>query len=101
MIDLTWQLVGLVGLAAAIATLIRVKDTPPLVLVVDGKLSMAAVATLISTYIVSAVAAVVTAVIVAASEGVTIYTAGGLFVITTGAIGGMSTVRAALNYTNK
>jgi hypothetical protein len=97
MIELTWQLIGLVALAASIATMIRIKDTPPLVLVVDGRISLAAVATLVETYVASATAAVVTAMVLAETNDVTVYTLGGLAAITAAAIGGMSTVRAALN----
>lgn len=97
MIELTWQLVGMILLAAGIATLVRIKDTPALVLVVDGELQMAAVAELVQTYVVGAIAAVVAAWALAETEGVTIYTIGGLAAITGSAIGGMSAIRAALN----
>lgn len=101
MIELTWQLVGMIMLAASIATLIRAKDSPALVLVVDGKLSTAAVAVLVETWIAGAIAAVVAAMVVAETNDVSIYTIGGLTIITSAAIGGMASVRAALNSLGK
>lgn len=97
MIEITLNTALLVAFAALIATVIRVKDEPALVFVVDKKLDMNAVATAVGTYIASALAAIVTAWLIADQSGIFISSFAGFVIVSTGAIGGMATVRAALN----
>ena len=92
------QTVGLFLFAAILATYIRIKDSPKLVLVVGGKLDYNAVAVLGETFFVSIVAALLTAWAILAPEGVYITSVSGFATVTAAAIAGMSTVRAILNH---
>jgi hypothetical protein len=91
------QMVGLFLFAAILATYIRIKDSPKLVLVVNGKVDLNAIAVLGETFFVSAVAALLAAWVLA-QQGVYITSIGGFGVITGSAVAGMSTIRAILNH---
>jgi hypothetical protein len=91
------QTVGLFLFAAILATYIRIKDSPKLVLVVNGKVDYGALAVLGETFFVSAIAALLAAWVLA-GQGVYIDTVAGFATVTGSAIAGMSTVRAILNH---
>jgi hypothetical protein len=91
------QMVGLFLFAAILATYIRIKDSPSLVLIVGGKVDWNAVAVLGETFLVSVFAALLTAWGLA-TEGVYIDTVAGFGTVTLAAVAGMSTVRAILNH---
>lgn len=91
-------MVGLFLFASILATYIRIKDSPALVLIVNGKLNMSAVGTIGETFFVSVVAALLAAWLLASQSGVYITSIAGFATITGSAIAGMSTVRAILNH---
>jgi len=91
------QTVGLFLFAAILATYIRIKDSPKLVLIVSGKVNWDAVAVMGETLFVSAIAALLAAWALA-GQGVYIDSIAGFGTIVGSAIAGMSTVRAALNH---
>jgi len=91
------QMVGLFLFAAILATYIRIKDSPALVLIVSGKVDWKAVAVLGETFFVSVIAALLAAWALA-QEGVYITSIAGFGTIVGAAIAGMSTVRAVLNH---
>lgn len=96
------EMVGLFLFAAILATYIRIKDTPALVLIVKGadgvsKVDWNAVAVLGETFFVSVVAALLAAWALA-QEGVYINSIAGFGTIVAAAIAGMSTVRAVINH---
>jgi Trk-type K+ transport system membrane component len=97
MIVIDWQVIGLLILAGLIATYIRLKDTPAVVLWKDGKLQMAGVEVAVETFFVSVLAAFLTAWILAEQTGVLITSWGGFAAIAAAALGGMATIRAAIN----
>jgi len=99
MIVIDWQIAMLLLLAAGLATYIRLKDTPAVILFADGKIVMAGVAVAVETFFVALVAAMLTAWVLADQSGVYITELGGFAAISGAALGGMATVRAVLNLT--
>jgi len=91
------QMVGLFLFAAILATYIRIKDSPSLVVIAGGKVDWNAVAVLGETFLASVFAALLTAWGLA-EQGVYIDTVTGFGTITLAAVAGMSTVRAILNH---
>jgi hypothetical protein len=91
------QMVGLFLFAAILATYIRIKDSPSLVLIVSGKVDWNAVAVLGETFLASVFAALLTAWGLA-EQGVYITSITGFGTITLAAVAGMATVRAIINH---
>lgn len=96
-LEVTWEMVGLFLFASALATYIRIKDSPALVLIADKKVDMGAVAILLETFFISVLAALLSGWALA-QEGVYIDTIAGFGTITLAAVAGMSTVRAIINH---
>jgi hypothetical protein len=97
MIVIDWQIAMLLILAGGLATYIRLKDTPAVILFKDDKIIIAGVVVAVETFVVATVAAMLTAWVLAEQSGVYITEVGGFAAICGAALGGMATVRAALN----
>lgn len=97
MIVIDWQIAMLLLLAAGLATYIRLKDTPAVILFKDDKVIIAGVAVAVETFFVALVAAILTAWVLADQSGVVVTEIGGFAAICGAALGGMATVRAVLN----
>lgn len=96
-LEVTWEMAALFLFASGLATYIRIKDSPALVLIVDKKVDWSAMATLAETFFVSILAALLSGWALAL-EGVYIDSIAGFGTITLAAVAGMSTVRAILNH---
>jgi hypothetical protein len=96
-IVIDWQIAVLILFAGLLATYIRLKDTPAVILFKDGKVDMNGVAIAVETFGVSIIAAILTAWVLAEQNGDLITSFGGFIAIVASAIGGMSTVRALMN----